>query len=625
MEKESINQYSKNFTLGNNNIVISINAINRIDKISVSFKDIISFNREYVLSSLVAPWLASESMPFSDIYNNNLYIDPDLKANGDKYNISLKEYFDIFVTDNHKTWVLGDAGCGKTTLLKHTFLEYVDSGKKAIYFTADNFKINVKSSNEVFSVNDIHFDDNLTLFIDGIDEVFATDLTQLGNFINCLKHFDCEMWLGCRTSFFNKYSKILMELCGSRIIVQDWLKDDVTNYITEYCKNANKPQLLNKINSLICGNDSIMELCTNPLRLSMLIFIVDNTPNNMILDIKNDFNLYSRFFELWISNESRRLNTKYDETDLYEVWYRVSRELYETNKSTITLYDNIEIISSLLRITTYSNGNLKTDGFYHRSLMEYLLAKQAIESMGISPEKTIHTLKYNNRSDVDHYIKRGFETLPYKKINHIINTIIPAYYLAPEKLQDNDEIFCVQNQIVYYITRMKTTNNEPIVTFLKDIYSKEERPIMRQGIAYGAANLGLFDIALQFAKEMEPGSEADIVNRSWTLVFYGDVSDINVDPIRYRDDGIVPWDNSRNARLRRFKSNSKKDKAFRMFDLCVMIGFYISRNWTDLCEDDLKIIKKCETNISEFGNDVIEFLNEKKKYLVDEYIKHMNN
>ena len=54
-----------------------------------------------------------------------------------------------------------------------------------------------------------------------------------------------------------------------------------------------------------------------------------------------------------------------------------------------------------------------------------------------------------------------------------------------------------------------------------------------------------------------------------------------------------------------------------------MIGFYESRNWTDLCENDLQIIMNCETNISEFDNDVIEFINKKKTYLVDEYVKHM--
>ena len=146
---------------------------------------------------------------------------------------------------------------------------------------------------------------------------------------------------------------------------------------------------------------------------------------------------------------------------------------------------------------------------------------------------------------------------------------------------------------------------------------------MRQGIAYGAASLDLFDIALQFAKEMEaPDSEANIVNRSWTLVFYGDVSDIDVDPIRFRDDGKVPWDKARQARLRRFKGNSKKDKAFRMFDLCIMIGFYISRNWENINENDLKIIESCEVNINEFPPEINSFLQNKKQCLVNEYKKH---
>ncbi len=622
-EGVAFQQYNKVFVTGKNNIVLAINIVSNnndsTDRRVLSFEEIIKKNRQYVLNSLVSPWLASESRSFNYIYTNNLYIQPDIKINGEKKRIPLRDYLTRIDGKNTKTWVLGEAGIGKTTLLKHTFLEHIKSGEKGIYVTADSFDIRIHAENTLFYDNDIIFGDDVALFIDGIDEAFANNPFLINEFIKNLRHLDCEMWLGCRTPFFNKYSKELSTLSGVSITIQTWDEKDINSFISGFCTEEN--EVSNRINRLL-GSKSYLEFCNNPLRLSMIIYIAEKTPLDRQVRLTNDYYLYSNFFELWVNNETKRLNNKSCAEDLYSIWYKVSRELYE-NDETVIAEDN-SIINSLLNRTSLDGYSWKVEGFFHRSLMEFLLARKAIESMLLSSDCAIQDLKHNNRSDVDHFIKRGLETISYQKKNTIIRNLINAYYASEQTLIDPDKVFCVQNQIVYYLTRMKTRNTEPIINFLRDIYKQEKRPIMRQGIAYGAASLDLFDIALQFAKEMEaPDSEANIVNRSWTLVFYGDVSDIDVDPIRFRDDGKVPWDKARQARLRRFKGNSKKDKAFRMFDFCIMIGFYISRNWENINENDLKIIESCEVNINEFPPEINSFLQNKKQCLVNEYKKHL--
>ena len=626
LNNKKISLDNKIITIGKGNNIIAINITNQYNgkhAIQLSLKDIISNNKQYVMNSLVAPWLASESISFDYFYSNNLYIQPSIRANGENENITINQYLNQISEKKCKTWVLGEAGTGKTTLIKHTFLEYIKSGKQAIYTTADNLDLRIQSNNSFIFENSINFDNDLVLFIDGVDETFANNPSKLNSFIRSLKHLTCEMWIGCRTQFFDKYAKAFSNLSGSRIIVQNWSPQDVESYIHNYYATINNQQKLKTIKNLLSTNESYVEFCKNPLRLSMLIYIVEKTPACESLKLTNDYHLYSKFFELWISSETQRFDCKYDHKHLYNKLYQISRDLYENNETTIN--EDNEIINNLLIKTPCGNNLWRIQGFYHRSLMEFLLAKNAIEAMLSSVDEIIQTLKYNNRADVDHFIKRGFEKLSYKKLNRIVENAIPAYTLASKSLSNSDELFYVQDQIVYYLTRMKTSKKESVVNFIREIYQQEKRPIMRQGIAYGAAILDMFDIALQFAKEMSsPESDANVVNRSWTLIFYGDVTDITEDPLKYKDDGIVPWDNSRNARLRRFQGKSKKDKAFRMFDLCVMIGFYDSRGWKDLNKNDLEIIKNCETNISEFDPCVVDFLNEKKAYLVNEYIKHMN-
>ena len=79
---------------------------------------------------------------------------------------------------------MGEAGTGKTTLIKHTFLEYIKSGKQAIYTTADNLDLRIQSNNSFIFENSINFDNDLVLFIDGVDETFANNPSKLNSFIN---------------------------------------------------------------------------------------------------------------------------------------------------------------------------------------------------------------------------------------------------------------------------------------------------------------------------------------------------------------------------------------------------------------------------------------------------------
>lgn len=390
-------------------------------------------------------------------------------------------------------------------------------------------------------------------------------------------------------------------------------------YVHKYFYKISRPDLISKYRLYYEQHECIRGFAENPFHLVMLLYLLENDPDGK-LELKNIYALYQEFFRQWMRKEShRKTGLKKEMEEIYEQLWEIARKLYDRQQAIETTSDTA--ILGLVTTEPIDDGRKIVTAFYHRSFMEFLLAKGVLAAMQKDVKKLIVRLQKNNRSDVDTFIKAGFDVMPYDQKNKMADNMIKAYWEVKNNktLLEGDEDFYVRNQIVYYITRMKGMNKEPVEKFIKDIYRKESLTVMQQGIAYGAANLGIFDIALEFAKRMEPGSREDITNRSWTLVFYGDMPE--EDPLHYVDDGIASWSRSRSARLRRLKGKKQKDQAFRMFDLRIMYGFLESRNWTELSREELEIIKDCETHIPGYPKEVVEFLERAKMELVEEYEK----
>ena len=62
-----------------------------------------------------------------------------------------------------------------------------------------------------------------------------------------------------------------------------------------------------------------------------------------------------------------------------------------------------------------------------------------------------------------------------------------------------------------------------------------------------------------------------------------------------------------------------------MFDLCILYGFYQSRNWRDLNKKELKALKDSDVNLIGFSPEVSKFLNEIKSKLIKEYEEHLQS
>lgn len=134
-----------------------------------------------------------------------------------------------------------------------------------------------------------------------------------------------------------------------------------------------------------------------------------------------------------------------------------------------------------------------------------------------------------------------------------------------------------------------------------------------EALAYAATLTGPTKIALDYAKSLIPGSENDLVNRSWTLAYFGDVQ---ANPHEYQDTHKVPWAKSRAARLRRFQQSGKKALRFRILDLPLLYCYYSNREWHDACKADYDIIANVDVENSIFSEEEKQFLRQQKEKLL---------
>lgn len=594
-----------------------------------SLKKISMEAEQTVHSSLLFPWLNKNSASFL-LLEGGLYINPVLKYKDENRDIGLGEFRRLHRTErNKKLWILGDAGIGKSTLLKMLYLSLREKKEAGLFITAGElFAKNMTEAAyyvEQLLTGKRECVSGFHLLIDGLDEIFASDVKGFRHFTEQVGRLKCEVWLGCRSQYFEQYAG---ETPFYRLEVKRWDKEQSASYVQKYFEKIRKTELFNEYKKQYENKEYVRSFAKNPFQLAMYLYLLENEPAGAEsgltagqTKIENIYCLYSEFLLQWIRKERHRGTGAGEETE--NVWKElgeIARKLYD-NENVVT--DSTDTAVLGLLVTEKLDGDRKqVRMFWHRSFVEFLLGRAVIEAMKTGPDALILCLKRNNRSDVDAFVKAGFQSLGYEQKNIMAKNMIMAYEMSKSADLTGDEHFYVENQIVYYITRMAGMNPKPIEEFIRRIYPDEEKIIMRQGIAYGAANMGIFPIALEFARKMEPGSIEDITNRSWTLVFYGDMP--GEDPLHYVDDHLAPWKHSREARLRRLKSGDKKSRAFRMFDLCILYGFFESRGWQDLSEDELKIIRECETEIPGYDNETTEFLKERKERLLCEYERRLD-
>lgn len=602
-------------------------------------------NQEKQKNDVLLPWM-KHSTSLQSVFPK-LFIEPILKGEKVKGDISFAELLEKYKRKN--IVVIGDAGFGKTTLLKFLYL-FNNEKYEFLYLKASTLKCNRRElSSYEEAVLDILYEKTVTkkhkiILLDALDEAFFGNDEKLKELITLIsnKSSNFSVWLGWRSEHYYLQETEELRLCVDNIIsLQSWNDDMVGRYVNTYAEKTRQFNLPDKFNLLVDKNEVLLELTKSPFQLALMLYLLENgelsLENRQIFDTANQtiYKLYNLFFLCWLKKERFRKTSTLTDDEVAEALRSIARKTYYGEECLVEC-DDTAVTDLLLFSSLDKNNKRVASGFYHMSFCAYFYADSIFEALKIGDVALIEALRYPLRNDVTDFVRSAITTIKHNnEIKKMQENLMLTYLqiINPEENDLSDEakkllstlseetIFYLKNEVIYLITRLPFPPDF-IKDFVRLAYVCEKDPYMKLDIAYGAALTGPSCITLEYAKSLQPGEEADLVNRSWTVAYFGDVQE---NPYYYRDIYGCPWTKARNARLNRFQSSKYKAIRFRILDFPLMYCFYVSRNWRDVNNEDLSIIEKTQIDCKEYSEEEIEFLKEQKEKLITEYRKHLKD
>lgn len=592
-------------------------------------------------NEVLLPWMKN-SISCRAVFPK-LLMEPRMVSEKLRRQVSFSGILDEYRNEN--LVITGGAGSGKTTFLKAMFL-YRNGDNRILYLKASCMKASLselsdyeKNVREILEGRKVK--EPVLVLLDGIDEAFVDDilsseLDKLMKQIVCLERV--SVWFGWRSEHYHKQeTEAIRHGIVDIISVQPWEMPLVEKYVKTYAQETGQKKIIDDFKVLLDRNKAIKELVRSPFHLTLLIYLLENKEHSPEIQRYFDskdvtlFELYQQFFECWMSEEHERGTSTLEREAIRQKLWDIAGKLYYECSCTVEEVDSA--VTDLLLFSSLKYPK-KAVGFWHRSFCAFFCGDKIFHSILQGGEAIIKELRIPLRNDVTDFVRSAISTITEeKKLMEIQKHMADIYrqIVEPnEKILNGatrnmiasltrDEQFYLKNELIYLLTRI--SDKAGIAARLLELADKVETDsFMRLDLAYGAVLTELSGIALDYARTLVPGSDSDLVNRSWTMAYFGDVL---ANPYHYRDDKKDSWEKSRKVRLNRFQSKERKAIRFRILDIPLMYCFYASRDWVDVNQEDLQIIRQVDVDCSEYTEEEKLFLKEQKKKLLEEYEKHM--
>lgn len=574
----------------------------------------------------------------------------------------------LLVRKNRGVAILGKAGAGKSTYLRHLFLSYT-SHKYAILNIILNRRYYFYKVSELVKKPDIlkYLENDRKnarvkfIFLDGLDEISDEDYKRVTQIIEEIFDYNYTIMLSCRKDIYEIIKRVepqIFTLIRYHYEIGDWNLMQSNQYIMKYAEAHHGSDIINLIKPYQ-ENGEYEDFFKTPLELSLLIYIVEKGQNNLAEEniIANRFDLYDKFLHIWLQREIIRKNdnemgNELDLDEILDLYSTIAFLLIKSSNDKLVYTNNSEIkylLKDNNRLKKYIDGIIKVDnrnnrkciiGFSHERITEFLVAYYFYLHVSQCDEHSIEAILWEYKYTVTSFIQEKFcllchddlersfmnltsillNTDPYKKKSSLSRYKKPISAKLRKCISNlsNEDTRTIKNQIIYFISRISNIDSNLLNAgnqVIKEVYEREQDEYNKRSAAIGATILGNSEIELRYARELLDNEESNLRDRSFTMVYYQDVKGKN--PFTYVDDGINEWDNSRKSRLERLSDNSEKSLRLRTFDLITIFNFTKSRiNKFVPNEGELDIVRNCEVNISSYSDEKKELLNQVKQDLI---------
>lgn len=619
-------------------------------------REIIAEHQEMLKNDVILPWM-KHSPSYQAVFPS-VFIKPVIYGNKIEEKLT---YEDLLLKYRDKNIVLiGDAGSGKSTLMRYIYLSD-NANNDFLYLRAgalleNNMNISLYDCAVVSLLyGKLMPEGPKVVLLDEMDEAFTNSDKELvkvvSKLLNKPKHI--SIWFGWRSEhFYQKVTSDLQSFLYNILEIHNWDEDRglqkcvnnpeesmIFSYISQYETVIKERTIYRRFMTLVKQDEKVFKFVKNPLNLVLLLYLLtqDNYKTIENTEIKKEYinlySLYKKFFQCWVQREKRRGTSSLSIGEIKTELQRIAEILYYRNECFLQTEDTA--ITDLLTFSyNIGKGEEKIAlGFCHRSFCAFFYADKIFESLRLGGTCLIEDLSQPLRNDVTDFVREAAETVRYVEDVSIFQNNMKAIYFQIEEMDystlekesceklhslSNQQLLYLKNELIYFITRLP--GGEDAAEFIEVAYRNTKNPYLKLDLAYGAALTGPSWVRLDYAKSLVPGSEADWINRSWSLAFLGDVQ---ANPYFYHDTKEVPWTKSRDTRLLRFQSNKEKAARFRILDLPLIYCFYASRCWKDVSYKDFNIIKSVSVDLEIYTEDEKCFLREQKERLIREYEKHL--
>ncbi len=527
--------------------------------------------------------------------------------NAETPQMSLVDYLLESISKHHWILLLGEAGQGKTTILKQVFtllaqrfLSHPSSFvplplyiplREISSFTGTAVEVLWAYVQDEFPLSFTNFASlvqkhRLIILFDGLDEI-QSELTQ--HTINervASRLFTLPAILSCRKSFYESYLSLstLHERYFSKVELQPLaLNDSVKNYISTFCqrKQEHSPTLTVTIVNLLHSSPRLQALAQRPLLLTMMLDIFTDQQERGVQDW-SQAKLYQKYTEKWLKYEATKPDSvlKWNEKLILmqEVAWAISRthipatspySLYQnvtfTQRDLFFWLENTNIlpgqvpISHLIDDLCFRTFLISNDGetysFIHKSFQEYFAARFIFEHLR-GRNQTVETaacaLQQMLPVEVVGFLKEMFSTLEFARHDRegVISLLIEVY--QHHATSDRMSVTIRQNACAY----LAYIGTPRAIQFLEQRYEQESNKWVQRGMMVGMALFcGKTMILERYVEMIQTDPEIASINLGFHLIYYGDQAPEN----GYYDQGGKQCEGTVRSIFRRLRSEHYKD------------------------------------------------------------------